>query len=135
MTKKERERAEAIEELRKILKPGDTVYTSLIHCARSGMMRVLDLRVIRDNAPWRITGYAADAIGARYNRRHDGLEVGGCGMDMGFHAVYNLSRSLWPAGFDCISENCPSNDHSNGDRERSPHPHHDGGYALRHRWM
>jgi hypothetical protein len=43
----------------------------------------------------------------------DGIKVGGCGMDMGFHLVYNLSYALWPAGFECIGPDCPANDHVN----------------------
>jgi hypothetical protein len=30
---------------------------------------------------------------------------------------------------------CPSNDHSNGDRDYSPHHHGSGGYAVSHRWL
>ena len=54
---------------------------------------------------------------------------------MGFHVVYNLGATLYPEGYDCIGLGCPSCDHSNGDRNRSPHPHKDGVYALRHRWI
>ena len=56
-------------------------------------------------------------------------------MDMGFHLVYELSRALYPAGFVCSGDKCNSNDHSNGDRDHSPHQHQDGGYALRCRWI
>jgi hypothetical protein len=83
--------------------------------------------------------------------RDGGLGVGGCGMDMGFHLVYSLSRALFPTGFGCIGRVtnakgertawCNSNDHHNGDRDhtrhttRRKHWHRDGGYALVHRWM
>lgn len=40
---------------------------------------------------------------------------------MGFHVVYGLARTLWPDGYGCIGEHCPSNDHSNGDRDYTPH--------------
>src|SRR5688572_7990389 len=40
------ERDEAAAELRKLLKPGDTVYTILRHRAASGMFRVIDLVII-----------------------------------------------------------------------------------------
>jgi len=61
-----------------------------------------------------------------------GIRVGGCGMDMGFHLIYSLSRILYPNGFDCIGDNCPSNDHFN--REDNKH-HKDGGYALIQKWL
>jgi hypothetical protein len=32
---------------------------------------------------------------------------------MGFALVYALGRKLYPDGFDCAGERCPSNDHSN----------------------
>ena len=54
---------------------------------------------------------------------------------MGFAVIYELSQALFPKGFECIGEKCPSNDHSNGDRDYTPHHHNSGGYALKHRWM
>ena len=136
------------ERLREMVKPGDTVYTVLRHVSRSGMYRVIDLLVIKDNEPQRITGLAADLLEG-YDSRHRGAKASGCGMDTGFHLVYNLSRVLNPGGFSCIGEGCPSNDHSN--RVEPPENacigemcsnlncadwiHSDGGYALRQRWM
>jgi len=117
------QRAAAVNELRAMLKPGDTVYTTLLHCSRSGMMRVIDLRVIRDNEPLRITWSVAQALGYPYNEKHEGLRVDGCGMDMGFHAVYNLGLTLWPHG----------TDKPHGTRNGEPDT--DGGYALNHRWL
>ena len=114
---------EARNELRAILKPGDTVYTKLQHCSKSGMMRVIDLFVIRDNEPLRITWQACKATNTAYNEKHEGMRMDGCGMDMGFAAVYSLGYALWPKG--------------------TPEPHgtrngeqdSDGGYALKHRWL
>ena len=122
MNAKETERQEAIEELRNILKPGDTVYTVLRHVSRSGMSRGIDLYCIKDNEPRWITGYAGKAIGTPQSLKdwHNeaGLRVHGCGMDMGFHVVYSLSRALFPAGFETGHGLNP-----------------DGGYALKHRWL
>ena len=117
------------------IKPGETIYTKLNHVSQSGMMRVIDLYVMRDNAPVRITWSAAKATDSTYNRKHEGLQMGGCGMDMGFAAVYGLSYALFGKGFECTGPNCPANDHSNGDRDYTPHMHSDGGYALKHRWL
>ena len=107
-TKKE----QAIHSLDLILKPGDTVYTKLLHVSRSGMSRVLDLYVIRDNKPHRITWDVAEATGCGYSRKYEGATVGGCGFDAGFHLVYALGRVLFQE-FRCIGEGCPSNDHCN----------------------
>ncbi len=132
MNAKEREREEAREKLRVIVKPGDTIYTVLRHCSRSGMYRVVDAFVMQDNEPRRISYTVAKAIGFRYDERHEGVGVGGCGMDVGFEVVYNLGYALFPKGFDCIGKGCPSNGHVN--RDESTH-HCDGGYALTQRWM
>jgi hypothetical protein len=131
------ERDEALADLRALIQPGETVYTVLRHVARSGMYRVVDLFVMRGNEPRRITWSACKAAGFKYDRRHEGAAMGGCGTDMGFEAVYNLSRVLFADGFECCGEDrCPSNDHTNGDRNYSPdHVHTDPGYALRQRWL
>ena len=146
MTKKQNtEQEEWRLKLLNILKPGDTIDCVLRHVSRSGMSRRIDLYARTADGPMFITGMAAAAMGNRWDRDKGGIIVGGCGMDMGFHLVYNLAWILWPQGFDCIGEapkgqhwkrGCPSNDHSNGDRNYSPdHPHKDGGYALHHNWL
>ena len=135
MTKQEKERQEAREDLLKHLQPGDTVYTVLRHVSRSGMMRVIDPFIMHEGRPFYLRGYVRRLGLGTVDRAHDGVRVQGCGMDMGFHLVYSLSWALWPHGFECSGENCQSNDHSNGDRDRTPHVHKDGGYALKQEWV
>ena len=148
MTKRQKqERDEAIAELRKWLKPGDTVHTILRHVSRSGMQREISPIIHDADGPNDVGYLAAPALGDRIGNKHGGIIMGGCGMDMGFALVYNLSHVLFPEGFGCIGERCPSNDHPNGDRSYrrhnegkedpagSAHWHRDGGYALRHRWL
>lgn len=153
---KTQERNAAIERLRGWLKPGDTVCTILRHVSASGMQREIGIVIpTPDGGRFLHPNHAvATALGLRLGKR-DGVIVNGCGMDMGFHVTYNLARVLWPAGFGCVGERCPSNDHSNGDRDRTPHYdgtprnaeevgkdlipyshyHKDGGYALRSEWL
>ena len=135
MNAKQKEREEAVRELREILKPGDTVYTNLKHVSRSGMSRVIMPFIIRDNSPRYLGWTVSKAIDERYNREKEGIVMGGCGMDMGFELVYRLSRKLYPEGYTCVGKRCPSNDHANGDRKYTRHHHGDGGYALRQRWL
>ena len=120
--------------LRDLIKPGDTVYTMIKHVSRSGMYRVIDLYIMKDNEPQRISGFAAKLLEG-YDDNHEGCKAGGCGMDMGFHLVHNLGYALFGDGFECTGERCPSNDHSNGDRDYSPHMHKSGGYSLHQRWL
>jgi hypothetical protein len=147
------EREEAKDKLRQWIKPGDTVHTILRHVSRSGMLREIGIVLLKDGTDLHPNYLVAKALGERVGKR-DGIVVGGCGMDMGFHIVYNLSHTLWPDGFGCIGKGCRSNDHSNGDRDYTPHNwvspvvglggcvdpprahwHTDGGYALNHRWL
>lgn len=139
------DRDAAIAKLREWIHPGDTVYTILESVSRSGMsreIRVLVPQIIHPDADARTAvdflhpnHAVSQALGIRQGKR-DGLIVGGCGMDMGFHLVYSLSRVLFRDGFPCTGSHCPSNDHSNGDRDYTPgRLHSDPGYALRHRWL
>ncbi|MDE1868334.1 MAG: hypothetical protein KGI08_11590 [Thaumarchaeota archaeon] len=118
-------------DLRKFLKPGDTVYCNLKHVSRSGMYRVINLFIIKDNQPRSIDWLASQLLEG-YDNNHEGCKAGGCGMDMGFHLVYNLGYSLYPDGFDCIGVKCRGNDHFNGMKVNH---HSDGGYAFRQEWL
>jgi len=145
MTKKEKDaqREEARERLLEMLKPGETVYTVLRHVSASGMARWISPIITGTDGPYDLTYWAARLLDERVDQKHYGVKVVGCGMDMGFHLVYNLSSVLFPAGFSCVGHTsgdvarhrCPSNDHNNGDRDYTPHPHKDGGYALRQAWI
>lgn len=132
--KNDPERADAIRQLKKILRPGDTVYGIVRSVSRSGMSRRIDFYAFRprqkyrdgtykidrrDAEPVYLSGYMGHALGLSRGNG-DGLMIGGCGMDMVFSTVYNLGRTLWPKG------------------TRKPHgtrngaPDTDGGYALKH---
>lgn len=136
MNQKDIDRLETIKSLSELLRPGDTVYTKLVHVSRSGMYRVIDLYIIRDNQPINIS-WQASLLLEGYDRRHEGCRASGCGMDMGFALVYNLSRALFGRGFTCSGDGCGSNDHSNepGPKRDGIMHHQDGGYALHQRWL
>lgn len=138
--KSDAEKTEAIERLLQTVEPGDTVYTIVRHVSRSGMQREISLVAIDRSvivlpidsragiaqvsreALHMIDYWASRALGYRIGK-HGGIVVGGCGMDMGFHLVYNLGRTLWPHG----------TDRPHG--RRNGQPDSDGGYALKHRWL
>jgi hypothetical protein len=132
-TKAEQEAARVT--LRELLPPGSTVHTTVKHVARSGMSRSISCYVIRDDSPRWIDSLICKAVGYTFDEKREAVKIGGCGMDMGFAIVYDLAYSLWGKNFSCIGKGCPSNDHSNGDRDYTPHAHSDGGYALRQRWL
>jgi hypothetical protein len=159
MTKKqkEKEKAEAREYLLTLLKPGDTILTNLRRVSASGMSRLIQCLVIVDGEP-RDISYHVAKLSYSYDSKTGYVRAGGAGMDMGFSVVYNLSSALFPNGFDCIGENCPSNDHRNVQpypkggkcphclcqinrsywykHQDSCNKHHSsGGYALKQRWI
>lgn len=133
--------AEYVEDARRSMPPGSTVYTTVKHVTRSGMQRSINVTTIEDNEPRWWSYRVAAILGWSFDDDREAVKADGAGMDMGFHLVYSLSSLLYPDGFGCTGKDCPSNDHSNGDRDygrhttRHKHWHRSGGYALRQRWM
>lgn len=125
MTKAQKtERDEALTFLRKHLRPGQEVYTTLTHVSRSGMQRSIRVFVVgRDRIPFDISGWVGRAIGWKRDDKRGGVKVNGCGMDMGFHLVYSLSWAMFPNG--------TSKPHGT----RNGEPDTNGGYALKQRWL
>lgn len=140
-----REQEEARTQLREWLPPGSTVYTVLRHVSRSGMMRAIDVYafVPDDNGlPCKLwLSRLVSKLTYSFSEKYEAIRADGCGMDMGYSIVNNLGYALYPDGFECTGENghgqnrCPSNDHSNGDRDYTPHEHKSGGYAFHHEWI
>ncbi len=113
MTQKEKERQEAIEKLRQILKPGDTLFTILRHVSRSGMLRHISVFSLKTGEPLQLDYLASKALSWPL-ARGEGIKIDGAGMDMGFHLVYSLAATLFP-GYDESGKS--------------------GGYALSQRWL
>lgn len=109
-------------ELRRLLAPGAKVYCILRSVSASGMTRAISLYVNSDGAMRGIDSLSADALGYKLVKK-EGLQVSGCGMDMGFHLVYSLGCALWPNGTET----------PHGIRNGKPDT--DGGYALKHVWL
>jgi hypothetical protein len=125
------DKLEALAQLRKMCPPGTTIRTIMRHVSRSGMYRVIDCYVIKGGETLRISWSVAAACGFRYDDKHEGIGVGGCGMDMGFHIVNVLSYVLHgrePKGDGAKPENAG--------RPFAPRRgHYRAGYSLEHRWL
>ena len=82
------------------------IHMVLRHVSRSGMSRVIDPFVIRDGQVIYLRTLA-EAAGFRMHPRMDGVTVGGCGMDMGFHLWSCIARVVerWCADH---NEPCPA---------------------------
>lgn len=114
---------DALDQLRRELKPGTTVHTILRHVSRSGMSRSISAVVISKRGEVHTLDYLIARAGlGKVDQRNGGIRIGGAGMDMGFALVYGLSRALYPDGHRCTGDarTCPSNDHAN---DYSSHAH------------
>ncbi len=157
MTKKvDAEKQEAIAQLRKWLKPGDTVYTIVDDVARSGISRSIrvvllqcegnEVRVLHPN--WAVGA----ALGYPRAKRGDGFIVGGCGMDMGFHVVHSLGCALFGEAEHGVGKEADALRRAiyeadkmywhQGGKNEKPDWKKPGrewfagaGYALKHRWL
>ena len=110
---KQNERQQSISALLAHFSSGDyTVYTALKHVSSSGMMRHISCYIARDNKIVDITWHVARVLDLK-RADNGGVKVGGCGMDMGFHIVYELSCVLF----------CPSK------------YEHDSAYKLKQQWI
>lgn len=148
------EQREAVDTLRSVLSPGQTVHTILRSVSRSGMSRRISAVVIDSDGNVRDLTQTISRTGL-FGRPltwedPEGLKIGGAGMDMGFHLVYSISRMIFNEGAPCTGSTgytptgkrsktprCNSNDHVNDASlpYRKSITHRDGGYALRHAWL
>lgn len=124
----EKERCKDI--LRKILPPGSTVKTIVRHVSRSGMQREISC-IFNDECIDYYVGKVCD----RRIGKHNGLVIGGCGMDMGFAIVYELSYHLYDKGYQCSGANCGAAVHVNEHTPKDGKTWHKDGYALHQRWI
>lgn len=143
-----RDKSEAIEMLRGWLRPGDEVFCILRKVSRSGMTRSIDLYVYRGNGrsgePIYLSGLAAEACGLPVDRTNGGVKIGGCGMDMGFALVYQLSHTIFadrkryrgkrPLTREAMSGRRGTPYRWNHETQRYEWPQ-DRGYWLSHRWQ
>lgn len=82
----------------KKLKAGITVYTNVLNVSSSGMSRKMRVYFVDGSGNIEdITFDVAQVLG--YTLRDYSMTVRGCGMDMGFSVVYNLSECLFDDGY------------------------------------
>lgn len=91
---KNRDKMACLYEMRDFIKPGDTIYVLVDRVAPSGMSRVFRLHhfgpVYHKNITERcITLGLGKRVGG-------GMQVKGCGMDVGWEVVDKLSDILYP---------------------------------------
>lgn len=90
---KQKLRARAKEELLKLLKPDDLVYTVCDQVSRSGLRRYIRCFIVKNNQILNITMYVSHLID--YKMKDGALIIDGYGSDMGHTVVYELSYRLF----------------------------------------
>lgn len=113
--------AQRVKDLKKLIKPGQSVYTKLNSVSASGMTRDISVYVVYKNEIKDISYHVCKVTG--YPAGKTGVKAQGCGMDMGFDIVYTLGCYLWPTG--------TPKPHG----VRNGEPDTAGGYALKHSWI
>lgn len=144
---------ESLANLRKWLKPGDTVHTILDHVSSSGMSRNIRVVLLRSGEAMHPNYAISVVLGLRRAKRGDGMVVGGCGMDMGFHIVHSLGYALWgKEASEGVGKEANALRkaiyladkfywHQQGKKEKpnwnkpGREWHGGAGYALKHRWL
>jgi hypothetical protein len=99
-----KEKLEAIEQLKKFIPEGETLYTQTVRVSQSGMTRHIKVRQLKINktfnnvVPLNWSYLVSKVIGWGLSNATNGVIVRGCGMDMGFHLIETLSRTLYGKG-------------------------------------
>lgn len=92
--------AEQREKLKSLIESnGMRVHTILRHVSKSGMYREISPVVIGKDGRISYIAYAVACVtGMKYTEKsgHNSIGISGCGMDMGFALVYDLSSTLYP---------------------------------------
>lgn len=87
---------EALSYLKKILNPEDTIYGIIKHVAKSGMSRSISfIYICEDRKPLFLDGVISNLFGYKLDLNNGGLKISGCGMDMIFKVVYDISEMIF----------------------------------------
>ena len=94
------EKAILKKDLKKYVKKGSTVFTTLgKDPSSSGMYRHIKLLVINKKRILNLSYSVGQLTGWTYKDKTNSIGVGGCGMDMGYHLVHNLGYHLYDDGY------------------------------------
>lgn len=111
---KAQQHVDALIWLEENIKPGTTIYTTLVKVSANGMSRHIKTAIILNNEIVDIGYHVAKALNYRLAKHNNwSIVVQGCGKDMGYHIVNSLSVKLFcKDGYN-----------------------HDGAYSLKHKWL
>ena len=99
----------AIDELKRIISKGDTIYFIVKQVSNSGAYRHItfykfDIKDEFAEGENRVTKYwltrlIGDALEYKFKDKTECLGISGGGMDMGFHVIYQLGHALFGDGY------------------------------------
>ncbi len=101
MTKKESkkwQRIKCIEEVRRLFKKGDTLYTQLHRRTKSGAI-YFSVRYIKDNRPLQLNFHTSEILDMKFDKEWHCLKQPFGNMDMGFNTIYTLSQAVFNNGY------------------------------------
>lgn len=81
------------------LTKGTTVYGIVTHVSSSGMSRHIKLLTVQDGKIVDISRSAAAKLGWRMAKNREAIVVSGCGMNMVFHTIHELSCAVLGDGY------------------------------------
>jgi len=99
MNKKELESKESIETLKEYLKKDMTIHSIIRSVSNSGMSRNISFKITDKDNILDLSYHIAKALQYPFNDKHHAIKITGCGMDMAFHVVHNLSHALYGTGY------------------------------------
>ena len=108
--------ADEIAQAREYLKQFGTLHTMLRHVSKSGMSRDISVVGSLNGEVENVTWYVARALDYKLHSNNTGnhvIKMKGCGMDMGYALIYNLSRAIY----------------------ETPDNQSDAGYIIKQRWL
>lgn len=120
---------EALQDLKRMLPVGTKIYTRVMAVAKSGMSRTMKTYYVNRGGEIVALNWYICLVMGEPMQKDGSIRVHGCGMDMGFHLVYSLSRRLFPDGFAVKDQrHAESLGETVGSKQ-------DGGYALKQVWL
>ena len=92
---------EMAKDLKEYFPEGSTAYTTVTKVAPSGMSRHIKVTKTRKGSE-EILNWSyqiAKLLDMKYKDKTASIYIQGCGMDMGFHLIYDLSSELYGDGY------------------------------------
>ena len=127
--------ASARRQLLSILSPGMCVHTILRSGSEQGKSKRISIILLQNDNYLYLTVCVATMMGLGLDAYRMEARVKGNMIAAGYTLIRNLSSNLWPDGFTCSGNGCPSQEHREGDRYFEPHHHADSANALRQMWL